>query len=109
MGCLYLIERSEIRRFSATPYLELANADFYICWLPTKTGFLPADLGDGGRFALERPAHADRERNEWAHDLENSLRVLQDRLTADVRLTEERSFDRIDVRQARPNLRGAQD
>jgi len=32
------------------------------------------------------PAHADRERNEWAHDLENSLRVLQDRLTADVRL-----------------------
>ena len=88
LGCLYLIERSEIRRFSATPYLELANADFYICWLPagTKQAFYLPIWAMVGDLRWKDPAHADRERNEWAHDLENSLRVLQDRLTADVRL-----------------------
>jgi len=88
LGCLYLIERSDIRRFSATPHLELANADFYICWLPVGTNlsfYLPiwAMVGDLSWKDLDEAA---RTRTAWAHDLGDCLRALQGRLPADVRL-----------------------
>lgn len=88
LGCLYVVDRCDIGRFSRCDALALANADFYLAWLPHegKTAFYLPIWAMVGDLRWKDAAFADQTRNEWSSDLAKSLEVLQKSMSGDSHL-----------------------
>jgi hypothetical protein len=89
VGCLYFLDRVEISSFSQCDELAMANADFYLAWLPRDSRavfYLPiwAVVGD---IRWKDPEYAARTREAWIDDLSRSLEVLRNMMPAPSRLS----------------------